>query len=286
MPTDAAREEARNAYHWLVERLPPAQRALVWDTQLVIRDYPQRDECALVGLRQGNLLLGLYTAPPPRVAIFEQNARKAGVPIAEVLIHEMDHRLGLTHEEMDAGMGYAAAVGCLAAEAHTGSHAHGPDHDVSHHERSRFAPQDFYPREDCLGANWQPGCPTAQPYYPRDEGCPVCAIHRKLAESERLMAGLAMATAQQGQIPHGLGGTIPLAHRQLAEAQGMLGAVAQVVPERQGQVRALGRQIAGAQAVLGGQVTPRAVLTAHQACAAAWRESYELAWAAFSRGKP
>lgn len=77
----------------------PSERALILDTSYQVKAWPDAKDCA--GQLPGSLLLGLYTSPPPLITVFEGPTRKAGKTAAEVIHHEIGHRLGYDHSIAD-----------------------------------------------------------------------------------------------------------------------------------------------------------------------------------------
>lgn len=126
--------------------------------------------------------------------------------------------------------------------------------------------------------------PQQTPGWPSN--CPVCRLVAKLAEAERLAAGLVIALRQQGHIPAGLGGTIPLIKQTLLEARSMMGEVASMMPDRQGEVRSLLGSIGRAVQAYDGLVPAAALDEAAGQAWEAWWQGYQLAWGYFAARRP
>ncbi len=77
----------------------PGERALILDTTFKVKAWPDAQDC--IGQIPGGLLLGLYTSPPPTITVFEGPTLKAGKTAAEVIHHEIGHRLGYDHSIAD-----------------------------------------------------------------------------------------------------------------------------------------------------------------------------------------
>lgn len=60
------------------------------------------------------------------------------------------------------------------------------------------------------------------------DDCPICQLYALTAHAAALLEDLVQPSAQQGQVPAGLGGTIPLARRDLNQAIGLLPQVSQM----------------------------------------------------------
>lgn len=72
------------------------QRALMVDTRYRARRRPNARERAELPPEQ--LLLGLYTAPPATITVFEENISQSDMTISQVLRHELHHRWGYDHK--------------------------------------------------------------------------------------------------------------------------------------------------------------------------------------------
>jgi hypothetical protein len=79
-----------------------------------IQAEPTIEQLAQVQAAPGEVPLGLYTQPPPTITIFEGPIRRARVPVASVVEHEIQHRLGEDHS-LDVKM-----VACGLTTAATG----------------------------------------------------------------------------------------------------------------------------------------------------------------------
>ena len=142
---------------------------------------------------------------------------------------------------------------------------------------SLFKPR---PRSDAVG---ETGNPAPHGGY---DGCPVCEIHRHVAEGYLLLEGLAETCRREGRIPEGIGGTIPLAqsHFRQAEEQAVTVGAADAslrlrVVELQGRLRDLADR-------MDGDLTSEQVPALAEGARAAWQESYGLADGAFRREPP
>ena len=114
------------------------------------------------------------------------------------------------------------------------------------------------------------------------DGCPVCRVHRQAGEAMALMRGLAEHVAMVGEVPAGLGGTVPLARRSVEEARDGLVDVATVYPHLIAEVRLADEALAVAQQSLSGTLAPSMVPSVAADTTVAWKACYELARAAFA----
>lgn len=109
------------------------------------------------------------------------------------------------------------------------------------------------------------------------EGCPVCALHRELAEAKGLTEGMAMRASSYGGVPPRLGGTLLLVRQNLLEAAQKLARVRAEAPQLARQCDTLTSRLASAEARLpterGGVDECR---RAHQAMQEAWQAAYNL----------
>lgn len=112
-------------------------------------------------------------------------------------------------------------------------------------------------------------------------GCPVCAVHREAAEANALVSGLAERAAAAGEIPPGLGGTIPIARKCLDDARAALSDVAQSFPNLRSEIERCDRELAAARSSLNGTLTPPMIAAAARRTTDAWVACYDLADAAF-----
>ncbi|MGH7639487.1 MAG: hypothetical protein ACREN7_00145 [Candidatus Dormibacteria bacterium] len=85
------------------------QRALMVDTRFRARRRPSARERA--ELPPDQLLLGLYTAPPATVTIFEENIEHSDMTIAQVIRHELSHRWGYDHKTFEMRQNCAVVRG-------------------------------------------------------------------------------------------------------------------------------------------------------------------------------
>ena len=93
------RAEVKSQVNRELISLTPFERALVLDTHFQVKMWPSAADCA--GQIPGGLLLGLYTSPPPTITVFQGPTMKAGKTAAEVVHHEVGHRLGYDHSIAD-----------------------------------------------------------------------------------------------------------------------------------------------------------------------------------------
>ncbi len=114
------------------------------------------------------------------------------------------------------------------------------------------------------------------------DGCPVCRAHREAGEAMALMRGLAAKTAAAGEIPAGLGGTVPLARKSVEDARASLVDVATSFPHLRDEIRRADNALAAAHHTLTGTLDPSAVPDAARASEEAWNACYDLAEAAFA----
>ena len=108
------------------------------------------------------------------------------------------------------------------------------------------------------------------------EDCPVCLIHRKLAEVVMLLDGLKQRAHLQHQIPLGLGGTIPQAAALVVEARANLAIAAASFQGREGQVRALDQQLIQLENALNQWQSPESISQAYALAYQAWDKAYDL----------
>jgi hypothetical protein len=113
-------------------------------------------------------------------------------------------------------------------------------------------------------------------------GCPVCAVHREAAEANALLAGLAARAAATGEIPPGLGGTIPLARKCLDDARANLPDVALAFPDLRSDIERCDRELAAAHKSLDGTLGAAEITSASRRTGDAWAACYDLADAAFA----
>lgn len=85
--------------------LPPREQVALLDTEFYVQNSPTWEQRAAV--TDGGILLGLYTYRAPaehRIFLFEENIRRVGRPVRDVIEHETWHRLGrLSHPENSIG---------------------------------------------------------------------------------------------------------------------------------------------------------------------------------------
>lgn len=123
---------------------------------------------------------------------------------------------------------------------------------------------------------------TDNPSPSLDEtGCQPCQFHAQIAEAYLLLRQAAERTEATGNIPSGVGGTIPVARQRLADAERELTEIAASRPdlrtagiELQGHVTSLGVDLAG-------QVQPGALSDLRERAERCWELSYNLVLAYF-----
>lgn len=120
------------------------------------------------------------------------------------------------------------------------------------------------------------------PAVGHNDACPVCRMHRHLAEADRLAAGLAIASQQQGRIPLGLGGTVPLMRRELAQARALVPDLETMLPDRRGELRSLQGSIGRSLQGIEGTVDPSRAQDAARTIHESWWAAYQLAWSHFA----
>ena len=138
---------------------------------------------------------------------------------------------------------------------------------------------------DYIRTRPQERTPAGAPILPpaaSGDNCPVCRAHREAAEAMALMEGLAGQVERSGELPAGLGGTVPLARRCLEEARDSLVAVAASFPDLHDEVRRADGVLAAAQSTLSGTLAPSMVPSVARQTREAWQSCYELARLAFA----
>ena len=108
------------------------------------------------------------------------------------------------------------------------------------------------------------------------DDCPVCLLHSKTADIEKLMDGLRKRSHLQHRIPLGLGGTIPLAHQRTSEARSNLALIAPMMPNRSKEIDQLDTMLAELQQRFSVTMTPEDVSAAHALAYRAWDRAYDL----------
>lgn len=97
--TPEFRDQVKSQVNRELVSLTPFERALVLDTHFRVKMWPNAQD--LYGQVPGGLLLGLYTSPPPTITVFQGPTVQAGKTAAEVVHHEIGHRLGYDHSIAD-----------------------------------------------------------------------------------------------------------------------------------------------------------------------------------------
>jgi len=101
-------QQASDVLQEMVTTAVPAVRELMLRTAWELHDAPSEQQLAMLHLKPSpnQVLLGLFTDPPPTIALFGRNialvANRDGVTLRqktrEVAIHELaQHRFGLNH---------------------------------------------------------------------------------------------------------------------------------------------------------------------------------------------
>ena len=108
------------------------------------------------------------------------------------------------------------------------------------------------------------------------DDCPVCLLHSKTADVEKLMDGLRKRAHLQHMIPLGLGGTIPLAGKRTSEARSNLALIASMMPNRMKEIEQLDDMLGELQRRFAETMTPEDVSAAHTLAYRAWDRAYDL----------
>lgn len=111
------------------------------------------------------------------------------------------------------------------------------------------------------------------------DDCPVCLVHRKLADTTMLLDGLRKRAHLQHEIPLGLGGTIPQCYQEVTEARSTLAMVTAMMPGRAGQIRNLDGMLNQLQVALSQWMSPEDVSEAYALAYRACDRAYDLAHA-------
>ncbi len=114
-----------------------------------------------------------------------------------------------------------------------------------------------------------------------DAGCPVCRVHLYVGEAYLLLERLARRS-EEGAIPPGLGGTIPLARRRLVDAQDLLLTVGAADANLRLQALTVHGQLAELVPALEGEVRPEDLPALAEDARRASEVCYDLAHAAFT----
>ena len=91
--------ECESAVRTLYVSVPPWQRALLIDTRFRARRRPSTRERE--GIPDDQLLLGLYTAPPATITVYEEEIQQSFQSVSEVIRHELSHRWGYDHKTFE-----------------------------------------------------------------------------------------------------------------------------------------------------------------------------------------
>lgn len=114
------------------------------------------------------------------------------------------------------------------------------------------------------------------------DGCPVCRAHRESAEAMALLNGLSRQVDATGEIPSGLGGTIPLARKSVEDARASLVDTAMAFPNLRNEIEDADRRLALTQSDLSTELQPSVVSSVALHATEAWEACYELARVAFA----
>jgi hypothetical protein len=253
------------AWGEVLATLPPDERELAGpeNTNLGTEMRPNKRQLKMASVPPGYALLGVYVNGGKyvhQIDIFHETCEQLGEDPADVVWHELTHRLGYDHTKEDV------VVAQMARSDGT---------------------------VECSGCTdpSQPGCstcgtkhPVAQQTIERGWGdsCPACMLHSRVAEADRLMAGLRMHSQVQHRIPPGLGGTIPLARQRIAEARGLAPLVGRMVPNRRGEVRSLETSLGSSYEALGAYLDEDSIVAVAKQVHQSWQTAYTLAWAVFA----
>ena len=282
-------EMAHQAWDAIYELLPTFeaddQKMILHDTEVYVDPAPSARDLRAVDAPPGALLLGLYThvkgGKRDTIQIFgnptRQEAANRGVPVPfivrEVTHHELGHRATFDHSRRDNVVALVGADELLCSGCNPGEPGCGCKSPKQ--VAAAFARQDAQ-----IGPSQQ---------EPWNETCPVCLIHTRIGEAERLLAGTSAEAAAQHQVPVGLGGTIAGARHLMQEASGVLPVVAAMMLTRSGQVMQLKGSITSARQALGGPGTILGVEDVTRAYAAvhiAWSQAFQLTWSYFAAQRP
>lgn len=111
--------------------------------------------------------------------------------------------------------------------------------------------------------------------------CPVCLVYDRIAVAAALLEDLAPEAIRAGQVPAGLGGTIPLARQRLLEAD-------EVIHRLQGSIgwelTYLGACVGQTIDALGVTLTPPGVSMVAAMARDCRRQAHEFAWAFWRAG--
>ena len=128
-PVDAGfQTTATDVLRDMAETAVPEVRRLMLATKWELHDAPSKKQLDMLAIppTSTQVLLGLFTAPPPTIALFGRNiafvAAREGVTLRaktrEVAIHELaQHRVGLNHVHEEAPLAAANLQAAAAAFA-------------------------------------------------------------------------------------------------------------------------------------------------------------------------
>lgn len=91
--------ECEEAVRTIMYAVAPWQRSLLIDTRYRARRRPSRAELEEVG--EDQILLGLYTAPPATITVYEESIIQTGQSAFDVISHELRHRWGYDHKQFE-----------------------------------------------------------------------------------------------------------------------------------------------------------------------------------------
>lgn len=225
---------------------------LLREIQIIIPPAPTPAQLGSVHAGSAEHLLGLMTTPPKRVFVFTSESIALGVDVRDIVKEEIGHAMHFDHDLRPARIPVLArADGALVCR--------GP-HDLGGKPQGAAALEvlDDPPIHDA-------------------RYCPVCHATEQAAHAVFLneyARETTWLTAQPGEVPLGIGGTVPVMRRAIACAQFDLTRAnnAGMLERQQGELRNACRLLDAAQAAL------RGILDRNQ-IAAAYEPMRKAAWA-------
>lgn len=121
---------------------------------------------------------------------------------------------------------------------------------------------------------------------PESDGCPVCDQFAHVAEAHTLLVKLADRCESRGEIPPGLGGTLPVARARLEQAYEGAGALAVSYPRLREQALTVQHQVRQLVPRLSREVRAEEVRGLADKAGKIVDSSYDLAEAAFTNRMP
>jgi hypothetical protein len=206
-------------------------RALLKDTTISVPPAPTAAQLGSVHAKADEHLMGIFTTPPARIAVFANEADALGIDPRDILKEELGHRFHFDHDLREARIPVLASA--------SGVLCHGP-HDMGGRPMGAAA----------LDVLEKP--PVHDTGY-----CPVCHSVRDMAHATFLLEYARETTwlaAQPEEVPLGIGGTVPVMRRDIACAQFDLTRAndAGMLVNQQGELRDACRLLDLAQAALVG----------------------------------